>query len=87
VFCHTTVNATIGESYNELKLLATTYSLGAFVIVYFLIKARRLSDTYPYYLVEPRPRPERVAMFVLMQIVFFIVLGTTRHSISSGYRF
>jgi hypothetical protein len=81
VFCHTIVNATIGEPYNDLKLLATTYSLGAFAIVYSSIKVRRLSDTYPYYLVEPRPRPGRVAMLVLMQIVFFTILGTTRHSI------
>jgi len=81
VLCHTVLWATLGEPYLDIKLFSVLYSLAIVVLMYSEIRVETLKDVYPYRTEEFRPRHERIAVFILVQVVFLIVLGTTQHSI------
>lgn len=81
VLGHSLVWETLTEPYTSWRLTITVYVLLFLNILHSCIKVERLMDRYPYRVEEKRPRFERLAVFALLQIAFFIGVGLTRRSI------
>lgn len=79
--CHAIIQGTVGEPYHSYKLMVTIYALAMGSILYTSFRTERLMDLYPYRKNERASQMGRVAVFVLLQVVFFIVIGYTRHNV------
>ncbi|KAL5371584.1 hypothetical protein DPSP01_014164 [Paraphaeosphaeria sporulosa] len=78
---HSLVFSITGEPYFSWRLVLTVYLLALANVVHSTIKIERLMDRHPYRIDEKRPRWERIAVFMVFQIVFMVVLGVTQKSV------
>ncbi|WEW58105.1 hypothetical protein PRK78_003572 [Emydomyces testavorans] len=81
LLCHTVACAVVGEPYGQHELLITMYSLVFVILFYSNVMITRMFDKYPYKSVKYRPAGERMIVFCVAQLIFGIVLLTTRRSI------
>ena len=81
VICHCIVFGTIAESFNDLRILATVYSLAFGCILYSAVKSERKMDRHPYRVEEVRPRLERTIAFIVFQGIFLMAVGASRGSV------